>query len=379
MRATPRPQAPLPWLLTALLAACSSSSGAPDAATTDAATTDAAATDAPRAGDAPAAADAPLTVDAPPAGDGGACADFSGGYTLTGTCSVPGFSPFPSACITQTGCAAQVTLDGVPVPGMASGNRLTFMTSVSGIPLTCTATRNADATLAVRCEAGSAASCDAVAAPSTFPGATRWCCNIAAQDCGAGQRCNIVGVGTNNATPMTACIPAGTTAADGACTRTDGRLGTDTCAAGLTCSNYGQATAASRTCGRVCGAAADCEVGEFCIIVSSTPRAGVCRPVCILSDSSGCAVGTCRYVTAARPGGGDPVRVATCQPVGSAAEGMPCATNLDCAANLACARRNASDAFTCRPNCDASRPCAAGTCTGMATEDNPLAAGVCFP
>lgn len=359
-------------LVVALVAACSSSSPTP--------ATDAAATDAPAVTDAPVVADTAPAGDARPAGDAGACVNFSGGYTLTGTCSVPGVVPFPSACITQTGCSAQINLEGTVVTGTVVGGRLTFMTSAAGVPLTCAVNRNADGSTAVRCEAaGGAASCEAVAAAPSFPGATRYCCNVSAQDCGAGQRCTVVGVGASNSIALTACVPAGTTPVGGACTRTDGRLGADTCAAGSSCVNFGQATASSRVCVRTCTRSSECADGEGCIVTAATPGAGVCRAGCLLSDAMGCAAGTCRYLSAFLADGSATVRAPTCQPVGPATESMPCNTDVDCAAGLACARRTGADPFTCRPLCDRIQPCAAGTCSGVASDANPVGAGVCFP
>ncbi|MFO0604529.1 MAG: hypothetical protein U0324_15210 [Polyangiales bacterium] len=369
-------------LLAALaLAACSSSPAAPapDAAVAEDAAPDAAAPDAP-APDA-AAPDAPAP-DAPPPTDGGACEDFTGAYTLVGTCSVPGFSPFPSACIAQTGCAAQIVVTTGPTAGTVVGNELRFTSMVSGIPLECTATRGAGGVLTVRCAAGTVASCDATATPAAFPGATRWCCDPGAQDCGAGQRCNFVGAGTNNGTALTACIPAGTLAEGAACTRTDGRLGADSCGAGLSCVNYGGAGASDRACSRTCRSNADCTGGASCIGVTDAPRGGVCRPRCTPLGTD-CAAGTCRHLNAwpAEMRDTAPAVTATvCQPVGAGAEGAACMSSLECGANLTCARRTGADAFACRRICDMANPCPAGTtCTGAMSATNPSAAGACIP
>ena len=78
--------------------------------------------------------------------------------------------------------------------------------------------------LQIRCEAGGLASCDAVAVRPTFPGATRWCCDVVAQDCGAGQRCNLVSTQPNDSTAISACIPAGTLTRGATCMREGGRL-----------------------------------------------------------------------------------------------------------------------------------------------------------
>lgn len=347
-------------LLAALsLAACSSSPAPSD---TDASTRDA-------------------TPDAP-AGDGGACDDFTGAYTLVGTCSVAGFSPFPAACIAQTGCNAQIVVATGPTTGAVAGNTLTFTSMVSGIPLTCSATRGAGRALTVHCTAGGgAATCDAMGTPAEFPGATRWCCDLGAQDCGAGQRCNLVGAGTNNATALTACIPAGTLAEGATCTRTDGRFGADMCGVGLSCILSGQTAGLVRTCQRVCRSSADCMSGA-CLSASDAPRGGFCRGSCTPLGTD-CGEGTCRYLNTwgAEMRDTAPAILATaCQPVGVGMEGATCTSGGDCAANLNCARRTAADAFACRRICDVAHPCPTGTtCNGMMSATNPMASGSCLP
>lgn len=319
-------------------------------------------------------------------GDSGAggCEDFSGAYALQGSCSVPGFTVFPSACIAQTGCRAQVAVEGTSAEATVTGNQLSVTFMLSGIPLQCVLTRSAGAPMALRCEAaGGAASCEAQVSAATFPGATRFCCNPAAQDCGDGQRCNIVGIGATNATGITACVAAGT-AADGAmCTRAEGRLGADSCERGLSCVNYGQATASSRTCQPLCGSASDCMNGGRCIPIATVPRAGICRPTCTPFAADACAQGGCRYVNALAAGGDATsplVRTAICTPAGSTAEGEACSSDNDCAPTLSCSRRSASDAFACRRICDSNNACPTGTtCSGTASASNPNAAGTCLP
>lgn len=362
LHALPRRAASLIAVLS--LAACSSSPAAPGAdAAADVVTPDAAASDAP------------------PAGDGGACADFSGAWSITGTCSVPGFSPFPSACITQTGCAAQIVVTTGPTPGTVVGNQLTFTSMVSGIALTCTATRSGEGTLQIRCEAGGLASCDAVAVRPTFPGATRWCCDVVAQDCGAGQRCNLVSTQPNDSTAISACVPAGTLTGGATCTREGGRLGADQCGAGLSCVNFGQAGTDDRTCQRLCRSSADC-MGGVCLNVSSAPRAGICQTRCEILGTD-CAAGTCRYRTtwpAESPDTAPAVLMPSCQPVGTTMEGATCTLTTDCAATLTCARRAATDPYTCRRVCDATHPCPMGTtCNGTMSDTNPSASGACLP
>lgn len=380
MKPAVRPPAPATLLVAAISAACSASPSTPADASVDVTPDVASPRDATTVD--VVTADAP-TADAPVARDGGACEDFTGGYTLTGTCSVPGFAPFPTACIAQTGCAARVLLDTGAVNGEVVGNRLTFQTSITSIPLVCTVTREAGA-VTVHCDAaGGAATCDAEAVTPTFPGATRWCCAAGAQDCASGARCNLVGVGASNTTSTTACVPAGALAEGATCTREGGRLGADQCAAGLTCVNSGQPAATQRICQRMCTTTAECRAGETCLIISSVPRGGVCRPSCTVLGSD-CGGATCRYALGA-PAGSDPtaalVSFPTCQPVGTATEGQACpGGSTDCAADLTCARRNGNEAFACRRICDSAHACPTGmTCSGEASATNPLAGGACLP
>lgn len=359
-------------LLAALsIAACSSSS---PTNTPDAAVADAPAVDVP-------AVDVSQSTDGAAAGDGGGCEDFSGAYTLTGTCSVPGFSPFPSACIAQTGCSAQIVVTTGSTTGTVSGNTLSFMSMVSGIPLSCTATRQAGGTITVQCDAGGLASCEATGEPASFPGATRWCCNPSAQDCGSGQRCNLVGTGMGNNVALTACVPAGTVAEGATCTRTGGRLGADDCGVGLSCVNYGQASATERACHRLCRNSSDCMGGASCLAVSDAPRAGICRPRCELLGSD-CPMGTCRYLNAwtTMDESSAATMVTACLPMGDGVEGGMCSNSNDCGANLLCVRSSASAQGACRRVCDSTHACPAGTnCNGTMSATNPTAAGACVP
>ncbi len=317
-------------------------------------------------------------------GDAGACEDFTGAYTITGTCSVPGFSPYRTACIVQTGCNANVTVETGPLTGTVMGNRLTFSSSVSGIPLICAVTRAGDGSLMVDCEAaGGAATCTATGARVTLPGATSFCCDVSAQTaCGAGNRCSPTSEGGRNVTLVTACVPAGTAAAGETCTRVDGRLGNDNCGAGLACVNYGQATSTERTCQRLCRSNADCPDGQGCIGIADAPRAGVCRPRCTILGND-CPAGTCRYLNAwgATDAATAPaIATPTCQPSGAGAEGDPCNGGFECGAGLNCSRPTATDSFACRRICDSTNACPAGfTCNGTASPTNPNASGSCFP
>ncbi|MDP3274567.1 MAG: hypothetical protein Q8Q09_05185 [Deltaproteobacteria bacterium] len=308
---------------------------------------------------------------------------MSGAYPLTGTCSVPGFSPFPIACIAQTGCTASISVLSGTIAGTVVGNQLSFETSVAGTPLSCTATL-ANGTMAVDCSAaGGAATCMATGMAATFPGATRYCCDASAQNCGAGQHCAIVSESAANATSFTACIPAGTTAAGATCTRMGGRLGADGCGAGLFCSNVGQATATTRVCQKTCGATADCPANNNCVLVTRTPAAGNCSPSCTLQGTDCIGGATCRYRVAVGATGATAAQgryILACDPVGTVATGMSCQFNSECGPGHACVRNNGGP-LTCRPECDTAHPCAAGqTCTlyndGPA---NTTGAGFCVP
>jgi len=334
-------------------------------------------TDAGTATDTPSVTDTPAATDTP-----GGCEDFTGAFALEGTCSVAGFRPFPAACVVQTGCTAVINVQTGPTTGTVVGNRLTFTSMVSGIGLECTATRGAGGVLAVRCEAaGGIASCDATGTPVSFPGATRYCCDVSAQDCGAGQRCNLVNDGTPAGAAVTACTPSGDTASGATCTRADGRLGADTCSAGLFCTNYGNATSSDRTCQRLCRSTADCTGGASCLAVGDAPRTGVCVAPCT-PQGTDCAQGSCRYVNtwgATDPATAPAISRPACLPNGMGAVGASCTFLSDCGPNLGCARPNAGAPFVCAPVCDATHPCAAGTCNGTMSPTNPDAAGFCFP
>ncbi len=327
--------------------------------------------------DAGTVADTPAATDTP-----GGCEDFTGAFALEGTCSVAGFRPFPAACVVQTGCTAVINVQTGPTTGTVVGNRLTFTSMVSGIGLECTATRGAGGALTVRCEAaGGIASCDATGTPVSFPGATRFCCNAGAQDCGAGLRCALVNNGTPNGAAVTACTPAGDTAAGAACTRANDRLGADTCGSGLLCANFGNATVSNRTCQRACSSTADCTGGAACVVGSDAPRAGVCVAPCTIQGTD-CAQGSCRYLGtwgATDPATAPAILRPACLPDGPGAAGASCTFVNDCGPNLGCGRPSPGAPSVCATTCDATHPCAEGTCNGAMSTSNPSASGYCFP
>ena len=189
-----------------LVSACNPAPITPDAATSP----DASMIDAPMGAMADVGSDAGAT----------GCVDLTGAWALSGTCSVAGFSPFPTACIVQTGCDAAISVSSGTIHGTVVGNRVIFETTVSSFPLACTATLTGSR-LSVNCDAaGGAATCEATGTRGTVPGATRFCCDVHAQDCGAGQRCTPyasgAGVGDN---VLSACVPAGALALNAPCMR----------------------------------------------------------------------------------------------------------------------------------------------------------------
>lgn len=350
-------------------AGCSSSPAHPPS---DVPAADAAGTDAP-----PTPSDAGTSSDAPAM----ACHDFTGGYALTGTCSVPGFSVFPSACIAQSGCEATVTVTPGALRGTVRGNALTFGTMVAGIPLECTATPAAAGALTVMCSAaGGAATCEATAAPLDFPGATRACCDVGGTACGASQRCTIIGQGTP-ASLLTACVPAsGALALGAACERAGGRPGADECGAGLFCANTGQAGPTTRVCQRLCRHTGDCATAEACVALADATRAGVCRPTCTLGGST-CAAGSCRFGStfgATDPANAQAVFASVCSANGSVAEGATCTVDGECVADHLCVRRDAAEGFRCRRACDPSHACPGGQrCVAATWAANPNGVGFC--
>lgn len=356
--------------LVSLISACNPAPVTPDAATSP----DASMADVAMGPTADAGNDAGAT----------GCSDLTGGWILAGTCSVAGFSPFPAATITQSECMADITVTSGTIRGSVVGNTLTFSTSVSSFPLECTATLMGTS-LRVNCSAaGGAATCEATGTRANVPGATRYGCDVFAQDCGAGQRCTPYAAGTSpGSNILNACVPAGALALDATCMREGGRLGADQCGAGLFCANFGQVSLDTRVCRPLCTQASHCGAGQVCVALTNAPRAGVCTPSCTLGGADCGAGTTCRSRTlwdAAPTGAEDVTSFGTsCEPLGAAAAGAPCMVNADCGASLECSRRSGAEAFACRPSCSTSVACPSGfTCSAYSGGMNPGGNGACY-
>ncbi len=211
-------------------------------------------------------------------------------------------------------------------------------------------------------------------------------CDIDAQDCGAGKRCTFADDG--GAVKRTCVDLADQPAAqDEVCTRPNGLLGHDTCAAGLFCSFYGgrhlsgsgDTATYERVCSPLCAAADDCGEQGRCMYLSDSlyERMGYCRPSC--ADPFGTSCGDDqKCAPQARIEGGF-ITTLICTPAGPAAAGEGCTYNTDCGVGHACAQ-NANAALVCTPYCDAAHACAPGyQCDPLSLDEPVLGLGLCRP
>ncbi len=310
-------------------------------------------------------------VDVAPADVGAACADFSGGYALEGECA-EGIRFGSVACVAQTGCEARVSLLGQTVTGTVDGDNLTFQSTISGERLNCTATVSGRV-MALSCTTETGTTC-AVRGTHDARSANRYCCDVAAQDCGAGQRCALFAIDETNAFLVAACLPAGTLAPGEGCMSAGPRVGeADGCAPGSQCVPTGAADA--RVCRRLCREDANCGAGQFCYRTAAEPNTGMCLSTCALGGSK-CAAGTSCRGTSSVDVGDEPSRVhATCEPDGPTAEGGFCER---CQAGLMCIQL-VGRRLECRPTCDATHRCATGQMCVALSGVNPTRVGACFP
>ncbi len=333
--------------------------------------------------DAAIGVDSPAPLDAGAAdvgADAGGCADLTGAYAFTGSCSTAGFSPIALVCVDSQAltCGAEVEYASFPpeaVMGTIAGSSLSFVGCTMNVG-------GSSATL--HCAMSGGGTCNGSGSRVSFPGATHYCCQPGptASGCAASERCTIVSDDASNTNPLTACVPTGSLTEGTACTRTGGRVGADDCGAGLFCANTRQPTATMRICQRLCEREADCMTGETCIWLGSTPPAGVCTGRCTIGGTD-CPTGnTCRSVGTL--GVGSPaVRMAYgtyCQQAGAAVLGGACTAPTDCGPNLTCplAGDSATLANTCRPTCDTAHPCAgAAACIAFTGAPNPSGLGFC--
>lgn len=165
-------------------------------------------------------------------------------------------------------------------------------------------------------------------------------CDTVAQDCPTGEKCAIVRTGT---TPPIGprCVPLiGAVAEGGACTQADDR---DDCDVGLACSQG--------LCRTLCHGPNDCENGGECLQYA-TLRDGTCELPCAPLTAGSCPA---NQSCDARLGvGGSPVST-FCRAVGTQAPGAECFRG--CGLDYTC-----DNNFACAPMCNATHPCATGTC-----------------
>lgn len=327
--------------------------------------------------DAAAPVDAALAVDAG-SDAASACADVTGAYVLGGGCTSTAVAPIPLVCVTaQTACHAEVQYAVFP-PAEVSGSIRGASVSFAG----CTLETGSVASL--HCDVPGGATCDGSGTRVDVPGAGGYCCAAgSASACASGERCTIVSTDSANTQTLTACVAAGSLAEGARCTRTGGRVGQDDCGPGLFCANTRQPDLATRVCQRLCSSEADCASGERCLWLGSTPPAGVCTAACTIGGSD-CPTGTtCRAGTSLIAGAPTPAqRYATfCHQAGAGLLAGACDDPTDCGPNLTCplSGDSATVANTCRPTCDATHPCASGTCTAFAGVPNPAGDGFCAP
>ncbi len=316
-----------------------------------------------------------------------ACADVSGAWVWSSSCSIPEASLTPHSCITQSGCTATI-LDSFGVFS-TSGTAVATVTvtgstiASSSDGLTCTVVYDGDSATA-HCESAMPAyTCDGVGSRVSFPEATTYCCDVVGDSCGAGERCGPV-AGDSPEDRFTACVPAGTLSEGEACTRDGGRIGADDCAPGLTCANIGQLDLSRRTCVRLCGTTSDCESDEICWVFSSAPHGGVCRPTCTYLGTDCPAGFTCQadLSWAAMSTTTDVPLVATdCLLTGARALGDSCADPTECGLDMACVFDLARPELPaqCRTNCDPGHPCPSGQHCQLRGYVNPEEYGSCVP
>ena len=201
------------------------------------------------------------------------------------------------------------------------------------------------------------------------------------------SRCTVVRAGVSNSSGFVPqCVTnAGTQAAGEVCFAPQSGLYTtaDGCGAVLLCYNEGTALGALETnnhCRRFCGSNADCGVGGGCAQAFPSPdfatlgTLGVCEPICLVfaSDCQATANSHCDVLPALNATAG----VTFCRDNGPGTKGALCATQ-NCGSGLICvpAVRSEITAPTCLVACDASHPCAQGSCD---TASYPIAGGLGF-
>ncbi len=180
-------------------------------------------------------------------------------------------------------------------------------------------------------------------------------CDPVDDDCPDGTRCTYTSEAARNG--IATCTPAGDAALGEVCTRPDGEVGYDTCAAGGVCVNYAVARDGEnfvRVCRAWCRDDAGCAEGELCRRFDAFEPAGLCVPACDPID------GACDgdLMCAPVPRFGDIAWGYSCQhPFDGPGAGETCLGISACPTGYACAPSTA----TCDPVCSDDAPCPDGS------------------
>jgi len=186
-------------------------------------------------------------------------------------------------------------------------------------------------------------------------------CSLVAQDCvdPALPKCDTSLSGA-------VCMPDGIVAVGASCNDGDCKKGAICASIGLPTIFPGPGFLGAAVCRATCSAAKPCaDPAMFC--ASATP-VGLCVPAC-KPLSGDCVGGTCARLEY------DPSfsSHATCRPVGPGSVGDPCSNDQQCGKDQLCMAVKGSSA--CRALCDATHPCASGSCSPVAGSN----VSVCAP
>lgn len=330
--------------------------------------------------------DAPADValsDTTPPRDSSECEDFTGYFTTASECSVTGITLPTGACVSQSGCTVTMATERGVFVGPAHGATASVSTDVSfggmSVHIDCTLTHNPTGDLSVVCD-GAGVTCTGVSTRGSVAGASRLCCDVAAQDCGAGRRCTLVASPTADSPDVAACLPTTGTAAEGdACVYNGSARGRDTCGAGLYCGHTGARNSGTGLCRRMCSLTnPTCPDGTVCSVQSLLTDQGVCLPPCTpfgggCSAETRCAPGS--IITTEGKRGAEWV----CHGIGSTRPGEVCGGARDaCIENYFCVSLGGTPLPSCHALCDRDHPCVGGgACVGFSNNPSGATLGVC--
>ena len=225
--------------------------------------------------------------------------------------------------------------------------------------------------------AGGSGATDGGDASCTFGEPEVKACNLTANDCPCGAKCNIVR--TSQSPPIFdhACVALkGAKTKGEECTREI--PGIDDCGPGLVCWKNG-ADPVLR-CRALCDKTSQCESDQFCVDLTFGQNPdkliwGLCRAKCDpFNPAAICATGEkCDWAPTVEA----TVTTGCWQSMGSAPEGTPCGEDPDtCGTGLACLGMPGETDIRCRAFCDKAHPCPGGfSCIGAPGADFTL----CMP